>query len=153
MYGGGVEAVGLGALAEFATQVGQAEAADIRMASPEESGEGRPGGGRGADNGKDDNGQGLDKGPGAVKLAAMAAVAKTIKPGCVHWNVKDKASPKENKPNAEVLRAEVLRRDSTKRPSGWDIKKLCEFLYKNAPSPGEAGGRVTVLIEASRPYR
>ena len=131
-------------LAEYASQAGFAMAADMQDPSEEEgSGEGLPdGGGTGNETGpvQDDNGQGLDTVQGEEKLTAMAAVAKTIKPGCEHWDVKDKTFPKENKPNAEALRAEVIRRDSTKRPAGWGIPKLCQWLHSHGPPPGETGG-------------
>lgn len=76
------------------------------------------------------------------KRVRMEAVARGIKPGCKHWNLKDPRFPKADKPSSEVLRAEVIRRDPKRRPAAWSVPDLCKWLHEHPPllPHTEAGG-------------
>ena len=64
-------------------------------------------------------------------FAKQLEVARTIKPGCLHWNVKAKDFPREGKPTAAALRLEVLRRTPEAQPKAWSLEKLCKHLVEN----------------------
>ena len=82
----------------------------------------------------------------ADATARKVEVARSIKPGCLHWNVKAKDFPKDDKPGATILKEEVVRRDNQMRPTAWSLTKLCEWLHTHAP-PGALDSLLQVLVQ------
>ena len=101
----------------------------------------------------------------SAKQLKHRAAARAIVPGCAHWDVKSRATwpPGAVIPNADAMKWEVVQRDSTRRPAGWDAQKLCKWLHttpvpphlapvpnppegESAPSGGTEGGGVPGLL-------
>ena len=70
----------------------------------------------------------------STKQLMHRAAARTIVPGCQHWDVKNRGSWPAGAtiPNADAMKWEVTQRDPERRPSAWDAAKLCRWLHEYA---------------------
>ena len=92
------------------------EGGDSQEASGGDSLEGAPKETTTNETGDDDD---ATKWPFGKYTEGMLKVAHTIKPGCTHWDVKKKDFPREDRPNAAALKAEVVLREPLRKPNQW----------------------------------
>ena len=139
MYGVNPFGDGLGHLAEAAFDAVEAAGAaspaiPLAYAVPVELDEGGAAAAPTAAQGGD--GGGNDAAPEEVssKQLKHRAAARTIVPGCQHWDVKNRGTwpAAATIPNADAMKWEVTQRDPQRRPSAWDAAKLCRWLHENA---------------------
>ena len=89
------------------------------------------------------DGQGAPQRP--TELTDKDKAARAIQHGCADSasNLKKWAGPFSSKPSLKELRAEVIRRDPTARPTWWGVEKLVAWLmqpgHKPPPDPDPVG--------------